>query len=147
MAFLPPNKTKAEELLLANNLHPHSNYILASSRMNPVAKSATWLFLSARTSIITNLFEKPYCLVFIKDKIVAIKISGKASVTTYNKSDITNFSVKDGLNSTLIIDFFYRGEPISFYTHKNAGYRIAYSAENLKKLEMDSWRGYLRKTE
>ncbi len=77
----------------------------------------------------------------------AIKISGKASVTTYNKSDITNFSVKDGLNSTLIIDFLYRGEPISFYTHKNTGYRIAYSAENLKKLEMDSWRGYLRKTE
>lgn len=145
MFFLPPNKNQIGELLLKRNITPEDNYILAYSKMNTAGKLASWILLTAPASVVTNFFEKPYCLVFLKDEIVAIELFGKKSTILFKKNKIENFSITNGVNSSLIIEFEYNKEKKSFYSYKDASMRISYSAENITKLMNQSWKGYINR--
>lgn len=132
MPVLLPNKSEMEERVRALNLQVADNYLLAYHHMSN-GKRVVANLMGGRANLITAHYEQAYLVVFT-DKAITTQLLKDGTVASYPRSEISNFTVRDGAEQSLVFDFDAEGKHLSFYAYKDSGARMRYVAQNIEVL-------------
>ncbi|WP_179394831.1 hypothetical protein [Lacticaseibacillus absianus] len=125
-----PNEQEMQALVRDLGVEPDGNFLLAQHHNSAGKSIATELlggtYLNARS-------EQPFAVVFAPDAIITQRLKDD-QVHRYPRAEVEHFTVRDGAEESVVFDFDWQGEHLSFYANKDASMRLRYVADNLRQL-------------
>lgn len=111
--------------------------------MSTSAKVATNILLKL-PSLATGIVEKQFILIFTSKELILYRNNKNGETKILNNNEISDFTIRDGMNKSLVIEFIYKNEKFSFYTYKDFSALMQYVADNLVSLQNNNFYGLLK---